>query len=403
LIATKEALKIILANVRPLKAARTPLNEALGCCLAEDIRADRDLPPTDRSAMDGYAVRAKDLAKSPRELRLVGEVAAGSAKCPKVTAGTCVRILTGASVPGGANAVVKLEETTERDDFVKFLAITKVGANICIQGEQVTKGRGVLSKGTVLNAAQIGLCASVGKVAVKVYGRPGVTVLCTGRELRQAGVKVRPHQLRNSNGPALLAALENAGISRIGHQIVPDDPRIIAEKLKAAAAKHNVIILTGGVSVGKYDFVPEAVRQIGATVRFHGVAMKPGKPQLYATLSGNRHIFGLPGNPLSVLTGFGELVLPAIRRLSGFDAESCHVTLKLPLVRSARSKANRAAFVLGKLIWSGKGLRVQPVESCGSADLVAGAQADGVVLVPKNVRRIAAGELVKFTPWRSIP
>jgi molybdopterin molybdotransferase len=238
---------------------------------------------------------------------------------------------------------------------------------------------------------------------VKVYGRPGVTVLCTGRELREAGVKVEPHQLRNSNGPALRAALENAGISRIGHQIVPDDPRIIAEKMKAAAAKYNVIILTGGVSVGKYDFVPEAVRQIGATVRFHGVAMKPGKPQLYATLSGNRHIFGLPGNPLSVLTGFGELVLPAIRRLSGLDAKSCHVTLKLPLVRSVSSKANRAAFVLGKLIGSGKGLRVRPVESCGSADLVAGAQADGVVLVPKNVRRIAAGELVEFTPWRSIP
>ncbi len=403
MIATKEALKIILTNVRPLKAVRNPLDEVLGCCLAEDIRADRNLPPTDRSAMDGYAVRAKDLAESPRELRLVGEVAAGSAKCPKVTAGTCVRILTGASVPGGANAVVKLEETTERDGFVKFNAITKVGANIRIQGEEVTKGRVVLCKGTVLSPARIGLCASVGKVAIKVYERPGVTVLCTGRELRDPGVKVGPHQLRNSNGPALLAGLQNAGISRIGHQIVLDDPRMIAKKLKAAASKYNVIILTGGVSVGKYDFVPEAVKQIGATVRFHGVAMKPGKPQLYATLTRNRHIFALPGNPLSALTGFGELVLPAIRRLSGFDAESCHVTLKLPLSRSVRSKANRTAFVLGKLIWGRKGLQVDPIKSCGSADLVSGAQADGVVLVPKNIRKIAAGELVEFTPWRPIP
>ncbi len=403
MITTKKALKIILANVCPLMVVRNPLDEVLGCCLAEDIRADRDLPPTDRSAMDGYAVRAKDLAESPRELRLVGEVAAGIAKCPKVTEGTCVRILTGASVPKGADAVVKLEETTERDGFVKFLAITKVGANIRIQGEEVTKGRVVLCKGTVLNAARIGLCASVGKAAVKVYERPGVAVLCTGRELREAGTKVGPHQLRNSNGPALLAALENAGISRIEHQIVPDDPRILAEKLKVTAGRYNVIILTGGVSVGKYDFVPEAVRRIGANVRFHGVAMKPGKPQLYATLSGNRHIFGLPGNPLSVLTGFSELVLPAIRRLSGFDAESSHVTLKLPLSRSVHSKANRTAFVLGKLIWGRKGLQVASIKSCGSADLVAGAQADGVILVPRNIQRIAAGELVEFTPWRSIP
>jgi len=403
LVAPKQALKIILAHVRPLKAERNPLDEVLGCCLAEDIRADRDLPPTDRSAMDGYAVRAKDLAAGPRELRLVGEVAAGSAKRPRVTAGTCVRILTGASVPGGATAVVKLEDTTERDGFVKFLTIPTAGANIRIQGEEVTKGRGLLCKGTVLTAARIGLCASVGKAAVKVVGRPSVTVLCTGRELREAGARVGPHQLRDSNGPALLAALQNAGIRRIGHQIVPDDPRVLANKLKLAAGKYNVILLTGGVSVGKYDFVPEAVRRIGATVRFHGVAMKPGKPQLYATLSGNRHIFGLPGNPLSVLTGFGELVLPAIRRLSGIDATSCHVTLKLPLSRSVRGKGNRVTFVLGKLIWSRKGLRAEPVNSCGSADLVAGAQADGVLLIPQGVRRIPTGELVDFTPWRPIP
>lgn len=403
MITTKEALKIILANVCPLKAVRNPLVEVLGCCLAEDIRADRDLPPTNRSAMDGYAVRAKDLVKPSRELRLVGEVAAGSTARIKVMAGSCVRILTGATVPGTADAVVKLEETTENDGVVKFHSTIKPGANIRLRGEEVTKAQIVLCKETVLNATQIGLCASVGKAAVKVYARPSVTVLCTGRELRNPGGKVGPHQLCNSNGPALVAALENAGISQIEHQIVPDDPKVLAVKLKAAAAKYNVIILTGGVSVGKYDFVPEAVKRIGATIRFHGVAMKPGKPQLYATLSGNRHIFGLPGNPLSAMTGFGELVLPAIRRLSGFNAESSRVTLKLPLSKSAHSKATRAAFVLGKLVWSKKGLHVAPIISCGSADLVSGAQADGVLHIPQGVRKIPAGELVEFTPWRSIP
>ncbi len=404
MITTKQALKIVLTNVRPLKTVRDPLNEVLGYCLAEDIRSGRDLPPTNRSAMDGYAVRAKDLAKSPRELRLVGEVAAGSAAKPRVTAGNCVRILTGAPVPPSTDAIVKVEETTESGDVVKFDSAIKAGTNIRLRGEEVTKGQIVLHKGDVLNSAQIGVCASVGKAAVKVYKRPDVTVLCTGRELKSPGEKVEPYQLFNSNGPSLIAALKGAGIRKVKHQIVPDDPKILVSRLKTAVKNFNVVILTGGVSVGKYDFVPQAIKAVGAKVRFHGVAMKPGKPQLYATMSGNRHIFGLPGNPLSVMTGFGELVLPAIRRLSGHDAASCRVAIKLPLNRPVKNKAiPRAAFVLGKLIWSPKGLCVEPVASCGSADLVAGAQADGVIHIPRDIQKISAGELVEFTPWRPIP
>lgn len=402
MITAKKALDIILANVHPLKAGPIPLKEALGCCLAEDILAERLMPPTDRSAMDGYAVRAADLAKCPRKLRLVGEVKAGSAKRPKVKAGTCVRILTGASVPPGADAVVIQEETDEKDGLVNFLATTRVGSNIRIQGEEVTKGEVILRKAAVLDAAKIGLCALVGKAAVRVYGRPAVAILCTGQELRGPGARIAPHHLRDSNGPALRAALSSAGISRIACQIVPDDPKILTARLRTAAASHNVVILTGGVSVGKYDFVPEAVERIGATVLFHGVAMKPGRPQLYAALSGNRHIFGLPGNPMSVLTGFHELVLPAIRRMSGFDAGSCHFTIELPLARSVRGKGSRAEFVPAKLVSNTSRLRVSPIETHGSADLVAGAQADGVFMVPRNVRKIAAGRLVHFTPWRPI-
>ncbi len=402
MIAANEALDIILANVRPLKAGSIPLTEAIGSCLAADILAERHLPPTDRSAMDGYAVRAADLAKCPRELRLVGEVPAGSAKRPKVTAGTCATILTGGSVPPGADAVVKLEETDERDGFVNFLVTTRAGANIRVRGEEVRKGQVVLRKGTVLDAAKIGLCASVGKAAITAHPRPTVAVLCTGRELRGPRAKVQPHHLRDSNGPSLRAALTSAGIRRIACGIVPDDPNILTAKLTAAAGAHNVVILTGGVSVGKYDFVPEAIRRVRARVLFHGVAMKPGRPQLYARLSGNRHIFGLPGNPMSVLTGFHELVLPAIRRMSGFDVESCHPVLELPLARSVRGKTSRAEFIPAKLVSGKNGLRVSPIETHGSADLVAGAQADGVFVVPRHVGKIAAGRLVQFRPWRPI-
>lgn len=402
MITIAKALKTVLSNVRPLKTTRRPLGDAQGFCLADDIRADRDLPPTDRSAMDGYAMRAKDLSRPLRELRLVGEVAAGSAKCPKVSPGECVYILTGASVPPTADTVVKQEETQELDGVVKFHRTTKLGANIRRQGEEARKGQVILPKGTILHAVQIGFCAAVGKATVRVYRRPRIAVFCTGQELRSPASRVSAHQLRNSNGPALVAALGEAGIENIAHEIVPDDLKTLTAKLRAAVVKHDVVILTGGVSVGKYDYVSEAVTAIGAKVRFHGVAMKPGKPQLYATASKNRHIFGLPGNPLSALTGFHELVIPAIRRMSGYAPGSCHMTLKLPLAGSLRSHGKRATFFPCKFIHSNKGLRIKPIRLCGSADLAAGAQADGVALVPRNVRELSAGELVDFSPWRPL-
>ena len=403
LITPSKALAVVLETVRPLKAASAPLAEALGCCLAQDIRADRDLPPTDRSAMDGFALRARDISKRPRKLPLVGEVAAGQSCKLKLAPGTCVRILTGAVVPPGADTVVKLEETVEDGEWVTFLKPAKAGLNIRRRAEEVSKGRVVLSKGTILGPAQIGLCASVGKAAPRVHARPTVGVLCTGQELRQAGESVRSHQLRDSNGPALQAALKDAGYEGAPHEIVPDDLRTITARLRKALSGHDVVIFTGGVSVGKYDFVPEAIKRIGARIRFHGVAMKPGKPQLYATVSGNRHIFGLPGNPLSVLTGYHELVLPALRRMSGVPAGSCRPCVRLPLAQPVRSKGGRMRFAPARITSGKTGARVTPISSHGSADLVSGAQADGVFTIPAGARDMAAGQLVDFRPWRMWP
>lgn len=401
MIAASKALDIVLKRAIPLKPVRVGLVEARGRCLARDIRADRDMPPADRSAMDGFAVRAVDISSPGSVLRLIGEVAAGSSNRPKVLPGTCVRILTGASVPPGADSVVKVEETRESDGVVKFLDSVKTGANIRLRGEEVAKGKIVLARGNMLDASQIGLCASVGKSEVMVHSMPRVAVLCTGEELKGAHERVRSHQLRNSNGPSLVAALAEAGIDA-ADRIISDDPDLLVAALKKATDEHDVVILTGGVSVGKYDYVPQAVRRVRATIRFHGVAMKPGKPQLYATFGRNGHIFGLPGNPLSVLTGFHELVLPALRRMAGMPVESCHRVLRLPLTRAVRSKGKRVTFVLGRLITGRKGLEVAPLDSCGSADLVSAANADGVLKIPLNVQTMRAGQLVQFSPWRAI-
>ena len=211
--------------------------------------------------MDGYAVRSADLRRAPCSLRLVGEVAAGSAARPRVAPGTCVRILTGANVPPGADAVVMVEQTREERGGVAFFSRAEPGANILRRREEARKGEVLLRKGTVLGAAQIGVCAAVGKARIKVFPRPRVAVVCTGAELRETGAKVRPHEMRNSNGPALCAALALSGHIGVVHRRAPDDPKRLTALLRRLAARCEVLILTGGVSVGRYDFVEESAKK----------------------------------------------------------------------------------------------------------------------------------------------
>ena len=403
LITPTKALGIILEQVRPLKALRLPLSQATGHCLAEELRSDRDQPAAHRSAMDGFAVRSADLASCPRQLRLAGEVAAGSPARPRVRPGTCVRVLTGANVPAGADAVVKVEQTRESDSGVMFRRPVKVGANIRKRGEEAKKGSILLKRGTLLGAVQIGLCASVGKAQPKVYPRPRVTVLCTGEELRPVSDRVGRHELRDSNGPSLTAVLALWGYQGVSHKVVPDDRKVLSARLKRAVNQHDVVILSGGVSVGKYDFVPEAIELAGGRIRFHGVAMRPGKPELYATVGGNKHIFGLPGNPLSVMTGFYEFALPALRRLSGVEPRLCQVSLHLPLAGDVVGLAKLVRFVLAKLLSNKKGLSLMPLKSHGSGDLVSGGIADGVIVLPRKAGKISAPTVVAFRPWRPLP
>ena len=403
LITPNKALGIILSQVRPSKVARLPLTESSGHCLGEDLRSDRDQPAADRSAMDGFAVRSGDLGKCPCELRLVGEVAAGSPARPRVRPGTCIRVLTGANIPPGANAVVKVEQTRETATAVIFTQPIKAGTNIRKRGEEAKKGTILLKKGTLLGAAQIGLCATVGKAHPKVYPRPRVTVLCTGEELRTVSDRVGRHELRDSNGPSLCSALGLWGYSGVSHRIVPDDPKALAAKLKRAVNQHDVVILSGGVSVGKYDFVPEAIKLVGGRIRFHGVAMRPGKPQLYATVGRNKHIFGLPGNPLSVMTGFYEFALPALRRMAGLDPKLCQPSIPLPLAADANPLPHLVRFVLARLLARKKGLSLMPIKSHGSGDLVSGGIADGVIVLPRKAGKISAGTIVAFRPWRPLP
>lgn len=394
---------LILKQVRPLEKFSLPLEKALGYCLAETVRADRDLPPADRSAMDGYAVVAADLERRPCVLRVIGEVAAGSPARPPVRPGTCARILTGANIPPGADTVVMVEQTQEQDGSVTILSSIQRGANILRRGEDTRRGAQLLSKGERLGSTEIGVGAAVGKANVRVHRRPHVALVCTGTELRAVSERVRPHELRNSNGPALVATLAQWGFPGTTQRQVADHVTALQSWLRRLLARHDVVLFTGGMSVGKYDFVRAALEAEGARVRFHGVAMRPGKPTLYATVGGNQHIFGLPGNPLSAMTACHEFVVPALRRLGGYDPVRCRPPLHLPLATPLRSKGGRVHYILARVEWAADGPKVRTVESKSSADLVSAGLADGVVIIPPEVKELAASEVVAFRPWRPLP
>jgi molybdopterin molybdotransferase len=400
-ISPQKAWGIIRSCVKPLGSIRKPLHEAFGYCLAQDVRADRDMPPADRSAMDGYALRAADLTGYPCNLRLIGEVAAGSSARPKVSPGCCTSILTGANTPPGSDTVVKIELTSLEDGVVSIREPVKPFMNVRKRGEEAHKGDVLLPAGTVLGPAAVGVCATVGLANPKIRSRPKIALLCTGEELRDVSQSAGAHQTRNSNGPVMQAILAREGFDNVTHEIVPDDPQLTIDALRRASDSADMTILTGGVSVGKYDYVPDSVTAIGAKLRFYKIQMKPGKPVLYATRGRNAHIVGLPGNPVSVLTSMHVFVLPALRMLSGVSPENARPSIRLPLADKIKSRSGRSLMALGRIVNKRSGPAVEPVGSMGSADIYAAASADGVLAVPASKTELPAGAMVDFLPWRT--
>jgi len=404
LLTPQQTWSAISAHVTRLPTAALPLDKALGHVLAEPVCADRDQPPADRSAMDGFAVRAADLATVPATLPVVGEVAAGSPAAPTVAPGTCVRIFTGANLPPGADTVVIVETTRDAGPGqVTFTTTGRKCTNILRQGENARQGSELVPVGRVLGAVHIGICAAAGRTHVHVFRKPRVAIITTGRELLEPGMVAAAHQERDSNGPVIAATLEANRFELDSLARVSDDRETIIEKLREALAGADVVILSGGVSVGAFDFVPTAVTAIGARTLVHGVAMKPGKPFLFALAPGGQIIFGLPGNPLSAATGLHEFVLPALRRMAGWPESHCRPLVRARLREAMANKPGRQRFALATLDWTDEGPEVTAEPSQSSADLAAGARADGTIIMPADATGIEAGALVDFRPWRQWP
>ncbi len=321
MLSVNEARAMILSATRPLPARAVPLSAALDCVAAADVVSPRNLPAWDNSAMDGYAVRSADVGgateNSPIHLRVAGEVAAGTAATTPVGPHTCIRIFTGAPLPSGADAVVMQEDTRpHHEGYIAVLEAVVAGENIRRAGDDVRAGDVVVRAGTVFGPAQVGLAAAVGQAEVAVHPRPRVGVLVTGAEVVEPGRRVEAGQIYDSNSFLIGGLVQRAGGEWVNLGIADDTREALTEKLEYALAECDVVITSGGVSVGEYDLVKDVLRDLGCQQQFWKVAMKPGKPFVFGTRD-HRLVFGLPGNPVSAAVTFLLLARPALLRLRG--------------------------------------------------------------------------------------
>ncbi len=385
----------VLAAVDPLDHMQVRVGDALGLLLAQDVVASEPLPGFANSAMDGYAVRAEDLAgatvEAPVRLRVTGEAPAGHPADHGVEPGSAIAIMTGGVVPVGADAVVPVERTSGSGDEVAFHVAPEPGANIRTVGQDVAVGTHVLSAGTRMSSADIGLLAALGVADVTAVPTPRVAVVSTGDELVPTGRQPGPGQLRDSNGPMVRAMVREAGALAQKLPIVGDDRRRLTEALDSATGHADLIITTGGVSAGRHDHLVDVVRQLGEAMP-RKVAMKPGMPQLLGRV-GDTPLLGLPGNPVSTFVSFELFARPAIRRMQGRS------DLDRPLVRASlaedvRTPKNKRTFVRVRLEQQDGRWRATPSGGQGSHVLSALSAADGLAIVDAGTDTAWAGESV---------
>jgi molybdopterin molybdotransferase len=390
LISIAEARERVLAAVRPLPAEDVPLDAALGRVLAEEVRSEADLPPFDSSAMDGYAV----VAGPAGELPVVGESRAGRPADRPLSPGEAMRISTGAAVPEGADAVVPVERVEAAEDGRVRVPETSPGAHIRRAGEDVRAGEPVIAAGTELDPAGVAVLAALGHARVMCGGVPRVAVLVTGDELVEPGRPLGPGQIRDSNAYALAAQATRAGARVTSRGIVRDDRDATEAAFGAALEEADVVIGSGGVSVGPHDHVKPALAALGVEERFWGVRLKPGKPTWFGQAPDGTLVFGLPGNPVSAMITFHLFARPALRALAGADPSGGTRALAVLDVAVARN-ANREEVVRCRLHAREDGWHVEPTKEQGSHVLTSMLGARAYALVPAGDGELAAGERVE--------
>ncbi len=387
MILISEAVKIIEQQVETLSTEKVKLNEICGRILAEEVFADMDLPPFDRSQMDGFAVRRKDVEAASREnpvkLKIVGESAAGKGFDGKLNDGEAVRIMTGARLPDGADAVQKVELTEESADFIAILESVKEKQNVMKRGEEIKKGARIFGRGEIVSEIMIAPLAAFGYEKAKVFKKPKVKILATGSEIVGVNEKPRKDQIRNSNSWAIKVLAEKFGAKAEILPIVRDEIENLKSEIEKAVKSCDVLVISGGVSVGDYDFTKPALRDLGAKIFFERVALRPGKPTVFAKLN-DALVFGLPGNPVSVAVTFHLFVGRAILQIQG--AKNCEPRTGFAVLSDKiKGAKGRDSFLPAFVETNEQGkLVVKSLHFGSSSNFIQFSRANVLVFVPKD-------------------
>jgi len=384
MILVSEAEAVMSEYGKPGAPEEVPLHESLGRILAEDICSEIEMPPFDKSAMDGFAMVSGD--DSPG-LKIIETIPAGKFPEKKVEKGLCSRIMTGAPLPEGADRVVRVEVTREEDGYMFRTGADNAG-NVCFRGEDIRKGDRILEKGMRMGTAETGAAASLGKDRVSVYRRVKAGLMTTGSEIRNPGEPLNPGQIYNSNGFSLAAQLRSSGAEVTGNRIVSDRREILVSELEKMIGNADLTIVSGGVSMGEFDLVPGVLEDLGVRIHFNKVAIQPGKPTLFGTRD-NKVIFGLPGNPVSAFVIFEVFVKPLLMRMSGSEFRPLILRGKLE-DGFKRRKTERDLYLP---VSADRG-KVRLVEYHGSAHFVSLLKANALLKIERGTGEIAPGETV---------
>ena len=383
-------------KTEPIDFAHDP-SHALGRILAEQVVADRNYPPFNRSIRDGFAVRASEVAQPGARLRLIGESRAGVAFEDSVGTGECVRILTGAAVPKGASAVIMLEYAREEGEFVIFEQGARLGQHYVHAGAEARVGEVVIARGTRLGYAELAMAAEVGRGSVVVNRRPRVAILSTGDEVVEVDQTPGPFQIRNSNTISLSAQVALAGGEPVPLLNAKDDMADLRAKIEQGLA-NDILLLSGGMSVGKYDLVEQALREMGAEFFFDAVALRPGKPAVFGWCKG-KPVFGLPGNPVSTMVTFELFAVAGIELLSGYKPQPLPF-FRAKLAHAIHEKAGVAHYLPARVSWPNGEPQVELMLWEGSGDIGAVVRGNCFVKVDQSRLHIESGEWVDVLPRR---
>jgi molybdopterin molybdotransferase len=393
MIKVEEALKTILEGIRPLGFENIPITSALGSVLGEDIVSGRNIPPLANSAMDGYAVIAADTAfaskAKPAVLDVLEDVPAGKVATQPIRKGQAIRIMTGAPLPEGADAVMRVEDTEAEGNRVKIFVAAAPGLDIREAGEDVKTGELVIARGSVIRAAEVGMLAALGRSYVSVHQRPVVAIVSTGDELVEVDETPGPGKIVNSNGYSLAALVLEAGGVPLLVGIARDNREDLLAKFRAAS-RADIVISSGGVSVGDYDLVKDIMAEIGSRIQFWRVAMRPGRPLAFGLLEG-KPLFGLPGNPVSTMVSFEQFIRPAILKMRGYR-NLFRKAVRATMIEGYEKKAGLKYFLRARVeMRDGKYVAALTGEQ-GSGILKSMVLANGLVVLPEDATVVKPGD-----------